>query len=220
MVKNVFSKKALIVLATTVFMGMSAAHAGAADNNKWYMGLSFGGTEVDTDISGLTGTASLDEDDNGYKIFAGYNFTKFIGVEVFYADLGEASLEGNSGDRFTSDGDVYEFLVDNASMVAETTSFGCDVVFSLPLNEFSENAFVSRLTPFAKLGSHIWNIDQTVSGYGVSSLSSDDDGFDFIGGVGLNVDVNEYFAVRGEYEYLKADEEDLTFMSAGVVVKF
>ena len=104
--------KLLFILGLVTSIGLAAPQAKADDSN-WFMGASLGNTNVDTGIKGIT--ASKDEDDKGYKIFAGY-MSKFIGVEFYYADLGEESLKGNTGDVYREDGNLYVFTVDNASL--------------------------------------------------------------------------------------------------------
>lgn len=50
----------------------------------FYVGASYGNTTVEVDEPGFT----FDADDPSWKVFAGYRFLKFIGVEGSYVDLG------------------------------------------------------------------------------------------------------------------------------------
>ena len=53
----------------------------------FYVGGSYGNTTMEVDEPGF----SFDADDPSYKVFAGYRFLKFVGVEGSYVDLGSPS---------------------------------------------------------------------------------------------------------------------------------
>jgi OOP family OmpA-OmpF porin len=73
-----------VVLVAALVMFTPAAEAGA------YVGASFTDTAVDVkDID-------FDESDSGFKIFGGWNFLKFLGLEGGYYDMGKPS---NSSDE-------------------------------------------------------------------------------------------------------------------------
>ena len=74
------------------------------DNPSVYLGAGAGRSSIDAGVTATTGTATLDEDDIGYKAFAGLQINKFLAAEVFYANLGEAELTGNNGDTFGANG--------------------------------------------------------------------------------------------------------------------
>jgi len=207
---------AMIVVMTCI--SFFPAQARAADDSSWYWGASFGNTYVDTGIRGLT--ASKDEDDKSYKFFAGYNLSNFFGMEIYYADLGEVSVKGNSGDIYSEDGYQYIFNVDNASLTWETVSYGYDLVFYMPLSYYWKNDFVSHFTPFLKYGGHFWDTEISATGTGVPSTRSDEKEYYSSGGIGLNIDVSEHIAVRAEYEKSKIGDDKGEYVSAGVFMKF
>jgi hypothetical protein len=95
--------KKSLVLASLI---LAASNVMASDS---YIGINYSKVNFDTGVSNTTGTATLDENDNGYKLYLGYNYTKNFGIEVHYANFGEATLSGNNGDRFDMDGTTYEF---------------------------------------------------------------------------------------------------------------
>ena len=100
-------KKLLLISA---FIGsISIANA-----DTFYVGAGGGKTTVDTGAS--VGTASLDEDDAGFKFFTGVVFNQFFAMEYFYNYYGEAGISGNNGQTFTIDGTQYQFSVDNAEI--------------------------------------------------------------------------------------------------------
>jgi len=53
----------------------------------FYVGASYGNTTIEVDEPGF----SFDADDPSWKVFAGYRFLKFLGVEGSYVELGSPS---------------------------------------------------------------------------------------------------------------------------------
>jgi OOP family OmpA-OmpF porin len=185
----------------------SATHAA---QNDWYIGAGYGSSSVDTGITAVT--ASLDEEDTGFRLFAGLKLNKNISIEGFYADLGESSLTGNTGDTFIIDGVLYGFLVDNAAITAKAKVFGFNGLFALPLND--------RFSLFGKLGLANWQYDATVSGSGIASGSFSDDGTDFFYGAGASYAINNDWSVRGEYNLYDFDGDDVDMLSINILRSF
>ena len=67
--------------------------------NNTYYGVSFSSIKYDTGVTPVSGSISLDESSFGYKLKVGNMFNNHFAMEVFYADYGEASIQGNNGDR-------------------------------------------------------------------------------------------------------------------------
>lgn len=77
-----------------------------AEGNGFYIGANIGKTDVDSGsyaefiLFPLPSeiTESIDNDDTGYSINAGYNFNQYISIDASYIDLGEFShsVEGGS----------------------------------------------------------------------------------------------------------------------------
>lgn len=65
----------------------STAHAG------FYAGASY----VQTDSEFETAVDEFEADDSSFKVFAGFTFLKFLGVEASYRDLGKHSDSGGAG---------------------------------------------------------------------------------------------------------------------------
>lgn len=186
----------------------AAAHAG---DSKFYIGAGFGQSNYDTGVSGLTGTASHDKKDNGYKLFAGYNFNKFVAVEGHYADFGKTSLSGNTGDTFVHDGTTYSFLANNVTLTSNASSLGLAGVFSYPVT--------NAITPFAKLGLHYWEDDGKASS-SVANYNDGDDGTDLFFGIGMNIAINESLSARVEAERYRFDDDELDYFSIGLQYNF
>lgn len=197
---------------TVVFTSLIGACsiANAADL-KWYAGAGVGSSSIDTGVSALTGTASLDEDDTGFKLFGGYRLTKNISIEGFYSDFGEASLTGNNGDTFTYGGAVYTFTANNVKVTAEGTALGVAGVFNMPLSkDFSAHA---------KLGLMHWDADGTVTADAGSAALSDD-GTDIYYGLGATYNFTKNIGVAVELERYDFDNEDVDLISANFVYSF
>ena len=176
-----------------------------------YVGIAGGKLNAESSVTGLTGTASLneDEDDTGYKLFAGYRASNNFGVELHYADLGEASLSGNNGDTFISAGDTYTFTVDGAKIVQETKSYGVAATYALPLND--------SFSLLGKIGFHRWDIENS------EGSSFDEDGTEPFYGIGASYQVNENVAIQAEFERFQIDSidiDDIDLLSVGLAFHF
>lgn len=201
----------VVALSLGIFAAIGQTHAQSMTELTFYGGLSVGQASIDTGVSGTTGTASLDEDDVGFKVFGGVNINEYLGVEAFYVDLGEASLTGNNGDTFVFRGTTYTFTANNVDIELEGSSFGVVPMLGYDVTE--------QFRPFVKAGVHFWETEATVSSSaGGANLS--DDGSDLVLGVGFTFDVTEHVGVRAEYERLSFDDEDVDYLSAGVQYNF
>jgi hypothetical protein len=75
-------------LAIALLMACTASTLGIA--GPFYVGGSYGNTTLQADVSNI----DFDADDPGWKVFAGFRFLRFLGVEGGYVDLGSPS-DGN-----------------------------------------------------------------------------------------------------------------------------
>ena len=66
----------------------SAASLAIAADNAWYIGGALGQSEFGDCRAG----ASCDRRDSAYKVYAGYQFTPRIAMEVAYVDLGKTTI--------------------------------------------------------------------------------------------------------------------------------
>lgn len=204
--------KKYLVAAGIAALFSSTAFAQASQNKTpFYLGFSAGQTKIDTGVSGLTGTASLDESDTGYKIFGGYKFDNIWSAEIQYADFGKASLKGNNGDRFTFEGTQYQFTSNNAEISVKAKSFGAAIVAGYDVS--------SVVRPYAKLGLHRWDSDSSVtSSAGNASIS--DSGTDPFYGIGIQFSITDQLAARVEAEHYKYDSEKAQLISVGLMYRF
>ena len=175
-------KLGILLFVLTMSIGASLAGGPA------YVGGSIGNTSVEVEDSGL----SFDDSDTGYKVFGGYRFMKYFGVEGGYMSFGEPSDE-----------------VSGIDVSIEATGWDAFAVGILPLGE--------RFEVFGKLGLIFWDSDVDVSGAG----SDSDSGSDTAYGVGGAFLIGEHFAIRAEYEIFDIeDTEDVNMFSVGAEWRF
>ena len=157
-----------------------------------YIGAGIGLASIDVcgDLI-AAGATSCDDEDTGFKIFGGYDFNENIGIEGGYTDYGELTA---------SDGIT--------TVTAELTAFAISGKGAIPLND--------NISVFGKLGVAFWDAEASASGFG----SADADDTDLTYGIGAEFDVNETFGVRGEWERLDADGEDVDLLSISAILKF
>ena len=195
-------------LILTVFFVFSLHNSVSAEV---YVGGGAGLSKIDTGVSATTGTASLDEEDIGYKGIVGYKFIKYLALEAQYVDFGEASLTGNNGDTFQLDGSVFQFTANNVNLKLSGKSIGASIVGIIPINE--------TFAVFGKLGFHRWDVDASAtSDAGNASISAD--GTDPTVGLGISVNFNDTIGIRGELERFRMDDEDVDLLSASLIFSF
>lgn len=198
------NKKAawLIASAMAVCSVPAMADAGA------YLGVGIGdaGFEVDGIDGGEGSSVDLDGSDTGVKIFGGYMFNDYIGVEVGYYDFGNAD-DNFSFDGFTPGGGT---TVLDGEIEAEVTAFSLQAIGSVP---------VGPISVFGKVGIISYDADVSVRVDGFGSASAGDEGEELAYGVGAAWNIGN-FAIRGEYEIFDIDDVDVDMISIGAVIKF
>ncbi|SCY30009.1 outer membrane beta-barrel protein [Thiohalorhabdus denitrificans] len=148
---------------------------------------------------------SFDESDTAYKLFAGYRFLPFLGVELAYADLGEPGGgidEDVLGDRLDADADAWFGYVTGYLPVADAFDF------------------------FGKVGVAAWEVDTDLdTGPNQADLGVSHDGTDFAWGLGAQVNLPANVSIRGEYERIELGDDgnrdrDASLISASVLFHF
>ena len=173
-------------IALTMALVVLAGPAVAADNG-FYLGASVGQTQLEIDELGEdVESADFSGDDMSYKVFAGFRFITFLGVEGAYRDFGApedqvAELDG--------------------TVTADLTGYDVAAVGYLPLG-------IADI--FAKAGMIAWDADLTLDAGG-SSVSVSDDGEDPFYGVGFQFRIKS-FAIRAEVEYFDVEDVDGLYM--------
>ena len=193
------------------FIFYSSQFVYSADTNG-YVGGNFGQADFNTNIT--AGTATLDEEDLGWKIYGGVNINEYFALEVQYADFGAASLNGVNGSTFTVDGVALQFIT-TAQLDAEADSLGFSAVLGYDINEY--------LRPFAKLGGHTWDLEINATSANINGTVAADDGFDLFFSGGLKIKVTDNFSgvlEIEEYKFGGQVNSSLNLISAGILITF
>ena len=205
----------LPVAAVLVSALLAAPLAVSAQEAPWYLGASFGGTKydledrsrrIDADLL-LTGaaltstTTTRDDGDSGLKVFFGYNLSRFLGLELAYVNLGEATLQT------ITDTDIFVGP-------AEVHGWSASLVATLPL--------VAGLSIHAKAGPFQWKqeIEMPSVAAGTTAVVGKFDGFDWTAGGGLSYLIAEGLALRIEAERYIVGDDHVDYYSSGLVFKF
>lgn len=181
-----------------------AAHAG--EESGGYFGAAIGRTSVSdycSDTAGLVVT-SCDNKDTSFKIFGGLRFTRNVGVEVAYVDLGKYPVSGSiGGSPFT--------------VRTELTGVTVQAVGIVPFgNEFSL---------MGRIGAILWDLNSSATIGGFSGATSDS-GVDIAIGVGAQYKFARNFGVRADLDYYpnlgnsNTGESNVTAVSIGGVFLF
>ncbi len=192
-------------LAVAAAAGMALYSGQAAA--EFYLGASIGEASVEAkdDIDGER--FKIDDSDSAYKIFGGYLFNDYVGIELGYVDMGSVS------ERFSFDGGEFSGPID-ARVKADITGFTAHLLGQVP---------VGPVDLFAKAGLIRYEAKGKASASYASFTESEsfkDTGTDFAYGVGARLNLGN-FGIRAEYEVFDvSDVDDLNMISIGVEFTF
>ena len=178
----------------------------------FYAGAGVGATRLKLDTTGLIGSA--DEEDTGWKLFAGYQFNKYIGLEGGYYDLGKASFAGTLATA------IPPFPAGTAASVnLKSKAYALSAVGTLPLGR-------SAFSLTARLGIAYSEADADVRLGAGATASSSDDATELTYGLGVRYDVTRSFSVRGEWERFRiggsniGDKSDVDLFTLNAYYRF
>ncbi len=196
-------------------MAVVAAPSWAQDSGYFYGGVSLGQSRASIDKrritaslqdAGLATTAfSRDEKDLGYKLFGGYQWTRYFGLEAGYFNLGEFKFRSNTSPAGTLRGK------------SEIEGLNLDLVGTLPLTE--------SLSAIARVGvQHAWTQDK-FNGTGAVSVANrhpSADSTNYKAGIGLQYQIAPWLLVRGEAERYRVNDAvghrgDVNLLSVSLV---
>ncbi len=191
-----FRKTLLAALAGSAFASAGMAYA----DTGFYVGGSVGQAKVEDSERFPNGTGftklDFDEDDTGYKLFAGFMILPFLGVEGGYVNFGEPEKS---------------FLNGQAHINAQIDGWEGFAVGVLPLGP---------LDLFAKAGVLAYDADVKVRANGSTLISGSNSDESAAYGVGAAVGLGG-LKVRAEYTYYDVEDVDDVYMiSAGVTYHF
>ncbi len=181
-------KKLTVLIFTIVFLSISSM-AMAGKDSGFYVGASLGNTSLDIAMDDISGGIDFDDNDMGFKVFAGYNFGLIpmfdFAVEGSYVDFGEISTP------------LPEPFADLDFGLTAYDIFG---VACYNIGPFGI---------FGKVGHAWWETDSSFPSLDVSSS-------DMAYGLGLRFQFSS-LAVRAEYEIFDLEGDiDLDYFSVGV----
>jgi hypothetical protein len=163
-------------------------------------------------------SSSTEDTDIGYQALFGYRFHRFIAAELGLAQFG-SMVSTARGDVDFGDG----FVPTSLSYTYTAGGPMFSVIGILPLHEkFELFARFGYLFTSAELEFSA-RVDGDRAGSGASKGSSQN----AVYGVGFSWNINQVYAIRGEYQKLdglgeanRTGEEDLTVIGLGVIIRF
>jgi OOP family OmpA-OmpF porin len=198
-------------------MATIASQLAMADETGWYGGVSVGQSGATIDdakiSSGLRGggltTTSITSDnrDNGYKLFAGYQFNRNFALEGGYSDLGNFGYRAATVPTGTLSGNI------------KLRGLNLDAVGILPITP--------KFSIFGRFGLNYAETRDSFSGTGLVSVSdpspsTHDTNYKF--GLGLQYAFSESLAMRAEVERYRINDAvggkgDMDLASVGLVYR-
>jgi OmpA-OmpF porin, OOP family len=189
-------------------VGMLAAGAllaapayGQLKDSGFYIGGGLGWSDASIDSAGINAAATAvgfasaattaDDNDTGFKLFAGYQLNRNFAVEVGYANLGKFStITTTTGPAATISGEV---KVEN--------NWFADLVGIVP--------FGNNFSFFGRIG--LLYSETKVSAFGAGpggtvAVNSKEDDISWKAGLGIGYDFTNQFGIRGEWERYRVSE--------------
>lgn len=212
-----------MTLATTALrlslltMGAMASSLAIADDSGWYVGGSLGQSRAKIDDARIIGslaragltTTSLKDDDRklGYKVFGGYQFTKYFALESGYFDMGKLGFNATTSPPGTFSGEL------------KLKGINLDTVGILPLTD--------KFSALGRIGVNFSDVKSTFSNTGsvgtFPNQSKRAANYKF--GLGLQYDFTPSLGMRVEAERYRINDAigntgDIDLLSAGLVYRF
>lgn len=167
-------------IVAIALMALGSAPVLAENDSGLYIGAGVGqfNVEVDNLDEAQDTVESFDSDDTTFKVFAGYRFNQFIGVELDYIDLGSP-----------------EDTVNDLRVKAEINGVAPYLIGTVPLGP---------IELFAKVGYYFYDIQ--IDTESVRALDESDE--DLVYGAGLGITLFEHLHARLEYEIIDVSDVD------------
>ena len=184
-------------LRHAIVIGALTLAASGAGAQSVYFGAAGGATRINADC---TGTISCDNNDTGWKAYAGYNINPMFGVEVIGYDMGKPSAVVP----------IFGLGPVNASL--NTTGFALAGVINVPLGP--------TVDLMGRLGIASNKLKASIATGGSDSETSTD----ALWGIGMGFRVTPNVSLRAEIDGTSAtyfgERFDSTLFSLGVSVRF
>ena len=142
-------------------------------------------TKVDTGFEPIT--ATLDDKNIGYKIFAGLPVADKIDLEFAYNNFGEAVLSGNNGDTFVDSNGKYNHGEYSAGTTLNFTANGggLNIRSESTSVEFKPKVNTNDFEILPMIGLHKWDQSEKLAYSASNGTTADYTGVDLIYGIGL-----------------------------------
>ncbi len=184
----------------------------------WYAGFGFGQSKfqgaagnIDTEqaVLGKTSTTSANTRSEGWKVYTGYQFNKYIGVEGGYVNLND----------MTAVSTITAPAAQSLRTKVDADGWTLAAIGSYPVSD--------KFSILAKLGAAyvLTDKDTRLSGVGVTALQNrsvvtGDDGYHPLYGVGISYALLDSFKLRAEWERIDMEDTNIDLMTAGFAVAF
>lgn len=156
----------------------------------WYGGFGFGQSRY-RDVSG----DSANTRSEGWKVYAGYHFNKYLGVEGGYVNLNDATAR--TGTLTTK---------------IDTDAWTLGGVLSYPVTQ--------KVSLMGKLGA-AYNLTDLRYKDGTNlAVTVGEDGWQANYGVGMSYALLDFLSLRAEWERFQRDEGNIDLMTAGITMDF
>ena len=206
------------ILISFVSLAVVASSTAIADDSGLYGGANIGRSNATIDNaritsglanSGLNTTSIANRDrDTAYKIYGGYQFNKYIGLEAGYFDLGKFGFTANTLPLGTLNGNI------------GLRGFNLDAVGTLPLSE--------RFSALGRIGINNAQARDSFTGTGAVNVANPNPSkwdTNYKLGVGVQYAFNDALAMRAEMERYRINDAignkgHVDVFSVGLVYKF
>ena len=186
------NKDLWLACVTILGLTMTSAVASAADSEPgFYIGAGLGEATLEIDDT------DFDDGDTAFKLFGGYRFNPYFGIELAYLDGGTAQQ---------TDRDF------PATIEIETTAVNLSAIVTAP--------FGDNFALFGKLGYASLDFELTANFFGTQAFSDDDTDEEISFGAGASDLVNDYFSLRAEYEAFDLNDADAGLATISAVFRF
>ena len=180
-----------IVAATLIALGTGGAYAQSPENDEGlYVGIGYGQFGVQIDDIDQTDEAveSIDDDDNAWKVFAGWRLNPYFAFELNYVDFGDPS------DRLEGTGSSGDYRLELSGL--QPAVYG-----TIPLGP---------VELFGKVGYYFYDVDLTVDLDDLTDdvFNSDTSEEAWSYGAGVGATIFERLALKLEYEKIDTDVID------------
>lgn len=186
-----------ICLASLAVLGSTPSFAQNADHFYGGLGAGQSQSKIDDNLinstvigtSATTTSITHDNNDKAYKVFGGYQFNPYFGLEAGYFNLGEFGFKSTTTPAGTLDGRI------------KLDGMNIDMVGTLPVND--------QLSVLGRLGVHNARTRDTFAATGAvvaNSLSRETTETNYKAGFGFAYKFSQSMSLRGELERYRVND--------------